>query len=178
MSIGYVLGIPNGSHAPATDRPNMTSNNDNIATYVGIDHVPFNTTGSGQHEQVTFAANNVPGAPTTPPVLFTNTVGSLPQLFFYSGSSTNQYTNGANGSTFLLGGMILKWGQGNANSGGGYTNNFVTAFPNGCYCVIATSRDSAFTGQFSVTSITASSFVCNRNSGSGVTGIYFVAIGY
>src|SRR5271156_6702184 len=95
MGIGYNLNIPAANHAPATDQPNMETNNNNIATYVAVDHVPFNTGGSGQHEQVTFNANNIPSVPTSPPVLFTNVQdgagnnlpNSIPELFYYSGSA-------------------------------------------------------------------------------------------
>jgi hypothetical protein len=181
MSISYIPNIPLSTNNPSVDQPNMETNTNSISSWVAVDHVGFNVSSpevSGQHLQVTFNSNNVPTTPTSPPVLFTNTVGSLPQLFFYSGASTNQYTNGVNGSTFLLGGMILKWGGGTANSGAGTTNSFASAFPNACYQVIVCSTDPSFTGQISVTSTSTGSFVCKRNSGSGVTGISYIAIGY
>lgn len=137
MTIAYNLGIPNAPNNPSTDQPNMKTNNDNIATYVAVDHVAFNTAGSGQHNQVTFHANNVPAPPVAPPVLFTDTVQTLPQLKFFSGDaahSSTQYVDAANGSTFLLGGIILKWGKviaANNNS----PATFAPAFPNHCYSV-------------------------------------------
>jgi hypothetical protein len=136
MTIAYNLGIPNSPDNPSTDQPNMKTNNDNIATYVAIDHVAFNTSGSGQHAQVTFNANNVPSVPTAPPILFTNTVAALPQLFFYSGDaahSSTQYVANANGSTFLLGGIILKWGHVTATDN--TTIGFPVQFPNNCFNV-------------------------------------------
>ncbi len=136
MTIAYNLGIPNAPNNPSTDQPNMKTNNDNIATFVAVDHVGFNTAGSGQHNQVTFHANNVPSVPTSPPILFTDTVAGLPQLKFFSGDaahSSNQYVVSANGSTFLLGGIIMKWGQVTAIDN--TTISFPVAFPNNCFNV-------------------------------------------
>lgn len=181
MSIPYNLNIPFATHNPSVDQPNMEANNNNIATYVAVDHVAFNTSGSGQHNQVTFNANNIPAVPTAPPVLFTNTVGSLPQLFFYSGaaaSGSNQYTAAANqGSTFMLGGIIAKWGVANTNSAP-VTTTFNAAFPNACFIVLLTNLNPSYTGTFSVNSFSTTSFVAQRLSGSGVTGAYFLALGY
>jgi len=181
MSIPYNLNIPLATHNPSVDQPNMETNNNNIATYVAVDHVAFNTSGSGQHNQVTFNANNVPSVTTAPPVLFTNTVGSLPQLFFYSGSAAsgqNQYLAAANqGSTFLLGGMIAKWGIANTNNPA-VTTTFTQAFPNACFIVLLTNLNSSYTGQFSVNSLSTTNFTAQRLSGTGITGAYFLALGY
>jgi hypothetical protein len=177
MTIAYNLGIPNAPNNPSTDQPNMLTNNNNIATYVAVDHVAFNTSGSGQHAQVTFNANNVPSVPTAPPILFTNTVAGLPQLFFYSGDtahSTNQYIAGTTGSTFLLGGIILKWGVGALS---GSPTTFSTAFPNNCFAVVITGTSTLYTGGFVATALLPGSFTSVRTSGSGATGFNYIAIG-
>jgi hypothetical protein len=196
MTIAYNLGIPNAPNNPSTDQPNMKTNNDNIATYVGIDHVGFNTAGSGQHNQVTFNANNVPVPPVSPPILFTNTVATLPQLFFYSGDaahSANQYSisgsggTGSGGSTFLLGGLILKWGVVAATDN--TTINFATAsgavFPNNCLGVQLTlytaSASSANAMILSVSPTPSNSaFTPRIRTSAGTTGsatIFYLAIG-
>jgi hypothetical protein len=181
MSIAYNINIPLSSNNPSVDQPNMETNNNAIATYVAVDHVAFNTSGSGQHNQVTFNSNNIPVVPTSPPVLFTNTVGSLPQLFFYSGASTSsssQYLLGANqGSTFMLGGIIAKWGIANTNNTP-VTTTFAQAFPNACFFVQLTNLNPSYTGTFSVNSISATNFTAQRLAGSGITGAYFLAFGY
>jgi hypothetical protein len=178
MSIPYNLNIPAAANNPSTDQPNMQTNTNNIATYVAVDHVAFNTTGSGQHNQVTFAANNVPSVPTSPPVLFTNTVGSTPQLFFYSGASTTSsqvYHNASTGSTYLLGGIILKWGLINpATNGTTYT--FDHPFPNSCYNVQVTINIASTVVPVGVNGFTASGFTF-RTTGSGVP-IAYSAIGF
>src|ERR1700729_2313552 len=162
MTIAYNLGIPNAPDNPSIDQPNMKTNNDNIATYVAVDHVGFNTAGSGQHNQITFHANNVPAVPTAPPVLFTNNDAfSLPQLFYYSGDaahSSSQYVASPNGSTFLLGGIIIKWGMGALTGLPGPSVTFPVAFPNNCYSVTITGSSTLYTGGFVVANISPNGF--------------------
>lgn len=144
MSIPYNLGIPASNHNPSVDQPNMLVNTNSTASIIAVDHVGFNTSGSGQHNQVTFNANNVPSLPTAPPVLFTNIQdgngnnlpGSLAQIFFYSGANTKastQYLSALIGSTFALGGIVMKWGAVTATDN--TTISFPAAFPNNCFNV-------------------------------------------
>lgn len=190
MSIGYTLGIPASGDNPSTDQPIMQANNDANPAIWLIDHIGFNASGldkSGLHKQVTFNNNNIPAVPTAPPVLFTDTVAGLPQLKFFSGDaahSSSQYVFGAadstNGSTFLLGGMILKWGSNSANNPGNaitFAGDGSNAFPNHCFAVVITSTNASYTGGFAATAVTKTGFTATRTSGAGNTGIYYVAIG-
>lgn len=189
MSIPYNLNIPFATHNPSVDQPGMEQNNNSIATFVAIDHVGFNTAGGGEHAQVSFYGNNIPALPTTTVsgnnqgILFTNTVnaGTVNQLFYYAGTaaqSSNQYTAAANqGSTFLLGGMIAKWGIANTNNPA-VTTTFLNAFPNACFIVLLTNLNASYTGQFAVTSISTTNFTAQRLTGTGITGAYFLALGY
>lgn len=148
MSISYKQNIPNPPNIPAQDVPNMQANTNAIFNFVGIDHVNFNTSGSGQHNKVTFNSNNVPTPPVSPPQLFTNTVNGLPQLFYYSGDankSANQYVASSTGSTFLFGGIIMKWGSQSGSNSAIVTFNWATAFPNNAFSVSAITRGVAAT---------------------------------
>lgn len=190
MSISYITGIPASNHNPSSDQPNMLINTNSIAQYVAVDHVPFNTATSGQHEQVTFNANNVPSVPTSPPVLFTNIQdgagntlpGSIPELFFYSGSaavSQNQYVSQANGSVVLMGGIIMKWGIYNL-PGTGFNQPviFPVAFPNNCFSVVAIAN--AGTNGVTVascTSLSTTGFTAIKTSSSTSLNINYIAIG-
>jgi hypothetical protein len=182
MTITYTAGIPNAPNNPSVDQPNMKANNDANLAIWGIDHVSFNAGTSGIHNQVTFAANNVPAVPTSPPVLFTNNVASIPQLFFYSGSAAqgmNQYIASGNGSTFCLGGIILKWGT-YMTGGDGNSINFAVAFPNGCFNVQVTIQSgSSPNSQIYVKmgTVTVSSFQTAK-TGSSNYPIFYTAIGY
>lgn len=174
MTFPYTTNTPFATHNPSIDQPDMETNTNSISGIIAVDHVGFNTVGGGQHNQVTFNANHVPVTPTAPPVLFTNMVGSLPQLFFYSGSSFNQYVNASHGSTYLLGGIILKWGSGALS---GAPTVFTNPFPNNCYAVVITGTSTLYTGGFVATALTPSQFTSVRTSGSGATGFFYVAIG-
>lgn len=147
MSFTYSPSIPAANNDPADDQPLMQQNFASTSGLINVDHVGFNTAGGGRHNQVTFDSNNVPAIfPVTPPVLFTDIVANVSQLFFYSGDaahSVNQYVNTVappiKGSTYLLGGIILKWGNKlNASSG---PILFASDFPNACLLVIAVSND-------------------------------------
>jgi len=189
MTIAYNLGIPNAPDNPSTDQPNMKTNNDNIATYVSVDHVAFNTAGSGQHNQVTFNANNPPASPTTPPILFVNDrdgagnilPSSLSELFYYTGSATqskSQYVSTQNGSVLLLGGIILKWGLviGAANN---TTVTFPVAFPNNAFVVTVSGGLTTGT-QPTINVNTASESVTGfvlKITGTTPVNIFYIAIG-
>lgn len=186
MSISYNIGIPDAPDNPSTDQPLMKNNNDNIATYVAVDHVAFNTTGSGKHNQVTFQNNNIPAVPTSPPVLFTNIVGSLPQPFFYSGDAAhgqNQYAvTSANGSTFALGGIIIKWGNFGITSGSGsQAVSFPVAFPNNFFSLSLlpnTTTPASGVGSISFGGTgSPSGFTAFRSNTSGTVTYFYIAIG-
>jgi hypothetical protein len=137
MGIFYDPTKPAANDKPANDQSPMQMNFASIKTLIDVDHVDFNNAQYGQHNQVTFAANNVPTVPTTPPVLFTNNVLGLAQLFYYTGDVPNgaqQYVSGANGSTMAFGGIIIKWGL-QMNAANNTTVNFVSDFPNDCFAV-------------------------------------------
>lgn len=73
----YTIGIPAANNNPSSDQPLMRDNFTAINNLIDIDHVTFNNTDQGEHKQVTFNANHVPGVSPTDPssILYTN-VGS------------------------------------------------------------------------------------------------------
>lgn len=191
MGIPYNTGIPAASHNPSVDQPNMLVNTNSIAQYVAVDHVPFNTSGSGEHEQVTFAANNVPTV-TTPPVLFTNSQdghgnnlpGMLAQLFFYSGAAAggqNQYEiSGTSGSVLLPMGIIIKWvQQAGVATTGGTTNTFASAgladFPNNLFTVVVTNTNTSTLHSIGISGWAKTGFTAKSDSSS--VGFGYIAIG-
>jgi hypothetical protein len=184
---GYTSTIPASPNDPADDQPLMLANFSAIATWVDVDHVGFNVSGYGTHEQVTFAANNVPITPVAPPILFTNNkdgVGntlpaSLAEMFFYSGTtaqSSSQYIALPSGSTMTLGGIIIKWGATGAIGDNGIVT-FASPFPNSCFAVQLTITDpNASTKTINVKSgLTLSNFTVRVSSGT--ISAYYLAIG-
>lgn len=190
MTIAYSLAIPNPPNDPADDVATMQSNAGAISTIIAVDHVGFNVSGGGQHNQVTFNANNVPVPTVNPPVLFTNNQdgagtslpGSLSQLFFYSGDaahSKNQYNiTGSNGSVLLPMGMILKWGSQSFSGSQNPSVTFTNAFPNNCFGVQLTllNANGTVPAAWRLSTVTASGWTGNVQA-TGSTTMYWLAIG-
>lgn len=177
-NFSYTDTEPAPNSTPSFSQPLMLVNCQSIEGLIAVDHVGFNSNNGGQHKAIEFNQDTsyVPIPPVSPPQLFTNTVSGLPQLFYYSGDaahSANQYVANANGSTFLLGGMIMKWGVIGPVGAGGTTITFPVAFPNACYVVTATAL-SASTPSVSVSSIGTTSFVAKASSS---TNACYIAIG-
>ena len=119
----------------------MQINTNAVDRLVAVDHVSFNTTGSGQHMQITFNGNNAPGGLPTDPssIIFTkNNIAGHPYPFFLNselGSVAGALaflpdlvTVGSNYG-FKLGTMIFNFGSA-AGSVGGSSVNFAIPMSN------------------------------------------------
>lgn len=170
-TFSYDGTIPNPNDPPNGDVDQMQTNSASISGIIAVDHVGFNLPSGGEHNQISFAANNVPSFPTGIVsgnylgVAFTNNQdgngttlpGNINQLFYFGGASStgtkNQYVAAGNGSVLTLGGIIIKWGSGFS---GAATISFTTPFPNNCFVVLAMSADTGTAG-------TANTYVYARN---------------
>lgn len=194
MTFSYDPTLPNPPNDPGDDVTQMQVNSASISQIISVDHVGFNAvSGGGFHNKVTFNANNVPVPPVSPPVLFTDTVAGLPQLKYYSGdaahSSDQYYLNQnagnafAQGSTFLFGGIILKWGFYEMANGVGTVNiTFFKPFPNAAYSITFGSNVSGNPNNLpisQVVTLTTTGFTAARVNGSsgGIFRYYFQVIG-
>ena len=199
MTIPYSSAIPNPPNDPADDVAIMQINAGSISTIIAVDHVGFNLGGGGQHNQVTFNANNVPAIfPVTPPVLFTDLPSNhgggptYSQLFFYSNSiprSSDQYVLTGNsgapakGSVLTFGGIIIKWGTYTLAPGVPSTPvTFANAFPNNVFSLTFGSTVSGSPNDLPVYSaLTTAGFTGGRvNTSTPLGGTYvynYIAIG-
>ena len=189
MSTTYNPNVPNPPDAPSVDVFPMHSNASGIGNWCGqYDHYGLNNVANtGLHKQITFAATNVPTAPTTPPILFTNTQdgagNNLPnmiaQLFFYSGSAAqgkNNYVSTGAGSVLIFGGIILKWGTATPTSGTNFTVSYPVAFPTATF--YANAIPSGNNRIMNVTNLTPSNFSMNANAAYSAGDLfYWFAIG-
>lgn len=171
----YNKDIPFSTHNPSVDQPNMLTNTNSTFDWAAVDHVGFNTTGGGRHNQITFNDVSTQAVPTNPvSVLYTkNDAFSKPQLNFLNSQNFTNTLSG-NGSVLLMGGMIIQWGFGAVT---GSSVAFPTAFPNNCFSMVVTGTSPLYTGGFVVSALSKTNYTVSRTSGSGNTGYYYIAIG-
>jgi hypothetical protein len=161
-----------------------------------VDHQTLtDATDGGKHNKVSLLQQGAdPAALATTPIIYSKQVNypgpvTRSELFLREalgdGGSVVQMTNlfttpsaGANGTTTLPGGIILKWGT-VASVVNNTTITFATAFPNNCYNVSVTviRNDTASRVLYVRTgSVTTTQFIVRTDSG-GTSGIYYMAIG-
>lgn len=196
MSLTYTPNLPNPPDDPADDVSGMQTNAGSINTIWAVDHYSFAGPIAGAHKKIRFPSPNVPTFPLDYPSLFTNTQDGLgnnlpnlvPELFFYSGDasqSQNNYVSANQGSTFLFGGIILKWGQFTTSQTipATFSQNFVTPFATNCLCVVLTPiNTNAGNSTYKLNSFSPSSFsmtILTSTAGSGAHNFAYtyIAIG-
>lgn len=160
MSSNYNPGIPTGTLKLNQDYQNIQNNFQQLDTTFGTDHttVSLNTAENGFHRNIRMIPNSTTttNAPNNQPVTAPSAVTGIGQLFsavINDGINTDNalyFLTGANrlmqltrnfaptiaktGSTFLAGGLILKWGTNVTLSATG-TVTFANAFPAACFLV-------------------------------------------
>lgn len=206
MSSMYQPGIPTGSVDLDQDYLNIQHNFTQLDTSFGKDHVPFSTTlNNGYHTSVhldpvstttTNPTNNYP--PVQPPTTAgfgqlwsdeeTDGSGTDNALYFLTGKGNNikLTTNflpisNNTGTTFLPGGIILKWGQFNPSSATTGTKTFAAAFPNNCFRVFLqvtnTNVQPLSNFIFYISSESTTGFNWSSNNTSFNQAVNFIAIG-
>lgn len=178
----FNANIPQSTDLISNSQPQILANFSQLNTQFAVDHNAFNTgsgNGNGHHKKVFF--DNAPVAPTvagTESAIYPGLVSAAQQLFFKNAVGAVQLTGttvaSASGSTFLPGGIILKWGTGAIT---GSTQTFPVAFPNNAYSMIVVGSATSYTGGFVVSALSTTNFTVSRTSGSGNTGYYYIAIG-
>lgn len=63
MSITYTTGIPDPTHNPSVDAPNMQTNTNSIDSWNSIDHFTFSSLNAGKHKYIQLPANSTPPSP-------------------------------------------------------------------------------------------------------------------
>lgn len=181
----FFPSIPATNNDPSSDQPNMQTNNQSINDWSAVDHVGYNTVDGGTHKQVTFSSNNTPSLPTTFPTFFTDITTGLAQPRFYSGSAaqtSSQYVPTVSpGSTFALGGILIKWGTVSiAGSTSSQVVSYVSAFINATLSVVLTATNQNGAGRTVYISATSSSgfTVSVVNANTQPITYNYIAIGY
>ncbi len=198
----YKDNIPFSTNNPSNDQPNMLTNTNSIDGIIGIDHFSFNDNRGGTHQQVQlFNTSGVNGAIPAGlqgngwETLYASATAGNGEIWFVRGATATgiQLTGPGNpialsqGSTFLPGGLILKWGSGSIPANSTHVNstrNFASAFPNTCFGVQLTLRalNSGITSTSNTFSILAVSttqfqFLYNGTNSDNYPNFYYMAIG-
>ncbi len=201
----YQPGIPTGTVDLDQDYLNIQHNFTQLNTTYGTDHVPFATAlNNGYHTSIhldpvsTLSIN--PSNPNNyPPTQPTTTAGfgqlwddqendgsnTDTALYFLTGNGNNiklttNFLPIANntGTSFIAGGIILKWGQFNPSTLITGTKSFAVPFPNACFRVFLQMTNGVTPGVTNayIVSESAASFDWSM-SGSFNQAINFFAIG-
>lgn len=194
--ITYNANIPNPPDDPGDDVTIMQRNSSGISQWTEVDHVGFNDPDGGLHQQVTFDMANAASTSPQKSVIFTGKASPAPainldQLFYYPAlsvpsQSSGQYTYGnvpsfpgpgtsMGGSTYLMGGFILKWGTLSAAANNG-TYNFVSPFINNCFSVVVSININSTPTVIGVNGFTNNGFTFKSTLSTNVPITYF-AIG-
>lgn len=197
--------IPQPNHYLSQSQIDLLSNNGQLNTVEGVNHVSFDNaipinslnTERGKHHMVELLNRDTSGS--APPYVVIDPPGTITEMVLYAKdriyaapigiTETTMYLRKANGnlfqmsgldpvaaqtgSTFLPGGMIIKWGRTTVNIGG--TITFVQQFPANCFSVTCTPHNAATAKPLSIWNPVATGFqVFPDNNGTVVT---WMAIG-
>lgn len=186
--MSYNPGVPTANQTFKETQGPINTNFTVANTAFGVDHVNFQTvTNQGNHNKVTLVTTTDPAAVAQGPIVYSKSIGGKQEIFFRQATGdgsavvqltdmANAITGGtANGSTFLPGGVIMKWGQFNAVTAT-FTLTYTTGnFPTNTLAVVLTPINSGSGGNYRISGLSSTGFtVVNPNAGST---FYFVAIG-
>ncbi len=117
----YNPNIPISSDIPAQSQAQFLTNFQQLNTVFDADHVPFNDATSanrGKHDKSTYIAGSDPATAAGEIAVYSKNAGGVPELFMRDQSSGTviQLSKGVPsatfpGSTFLPGGVSMKWGN-------------------------------------------------------------------
>jgi hypothetical protein len=196
--ISYITNIPNPPNNPQTDVPNMQINTNSINSWVGVDHIGFNTSGpagvsGGFHNVVHLATQggiaNDPTLVAGTGELYTKTdSSSVIQLFYrQSNGFVNQltYVNSLSfaspGYVTVTGGAVFMWGT-KSISGTSTNVSFVPSIFTNVFNIQLTGINvgtNTHTDCMSVQpgSVSTSGFTAIYSGGAAFNSFYWLAIG-
>lgn len=182
----YTTGIPASGQTLGSSRSQILNNFSSLKTTIDQDHVDMNNTGPGKHKQSTYPESAV--GPTTAAnegALYSKVAATITELFWRGESAATevQMTTGvptiaSSGSTFLPGGIILKWGVFSlANGQASFAQTFVTPFINNVWSIVITAASSNANNFVSWDNQTLAGFTPHRINTAGISFFTYVAIG-
>ena len=187
--MSYLPNIPTAQQTLKSSQGPINTNFTQANIAFGVDNVAFQTvTNQGMHNKVTLVSGADPTAATQGPILYSKQVtypGPLTknEIFFRQASTdgslitqltdmfTGSVTSNSPGSTFLPGGIIMKWGTSGTS---GMAQSFSGAFPNNVFAVTAGIADTTGTRTvtFTIQGLTGVTLFF-----TGAVTAYYIAIG-
>lgn len=145
----FQANIPLATDLISISQSDIKNNFTSLSTSWNVNHVDFNASGAGKHKFVSLPNQLVdPATAVSEVALYAKAVAAIPTLFLRkeSNGSIIQMSGQdpialTNGTTFLPGGIIIKWGQFSTNAGGTATPTFASAFPTNCFVVVTSVID-------------------------------------
>ncbi len=170
---------------------NFASLRTTISNVTQPNHVDVNNSGAGKHTFVQMPVQ-IPGAANLPLAneggLITETVSGKSELFYVRDAINTYYqmtgptTISPNGTTMILGGIIIKWGNFGFGAGvGSEPVAFPTAFPNNFYSLsLLPNTTTPINGVGSISfggTGSNSGFTAYRTNTTGIVTYFYIAIG-
>ena len=178
--------IPQSTDIPSQSQAQFLTNFTQLNTVFGQDHVTFNDATSanrGKHDQSTYIdQGSDPATSSNEIALYSKALSGVSTLYMRKESSgTVVQLSGvdpsaaSSGTTFLPGGLVLKWGTSASVSNNG-TVNFATPFANNCFAVCVTINIGSTVSPVGINGSTTSGFTFRTTAAGGVP-IQYIAIG-
>lgn len=186
----YNPNIPQTSNILSVSQGQLLTNFQQINTVFSKNHVAMNnatTANRGKHTAVQFSRrSSAPALDSTDGAYYTKNSSGTNVFWQRQGGAEVKITNvdpsiGANGHTFLPGGLLIQWGSLNVPSGESSSISFPVAFSSVPYSINVTARRSATASDtpmfVSSTHLpTATNFRIVNTSSNAHTG-YWMALG-
>ena len=182
--MAYKKDIPGASDILSTSQDDIKNNFNTADTSFAINHSAFTvaTADAGKHLYCTLIEQTAPTTVANEVSLYSKEEDSVSTLFLRHESAGTEVqlsvaaanvVASAQGSSYLPGGVIIKWGNGVAKT----AVTFGVAFPNNCWSVTATTGPAAETrtsGAIYTTSISKTGF---NTVDEHTWGFQYIAIG-
>lgn len=178
----YQANIPQPTNLISVSQNDILQNFQAIDAAWNINHEDFNAANQGKHIYVEMPNQGAdPAGAATQMTLFSKLTGGNSQLFYKRDAEGTSYqltgtnpTAAASGSTFLPGGLLLKWG--NVVAAASPTSvSFASAFPTACFSVTVAINNNSPAFSATVNSVGTTGFDLYTTK-TGVTHFY-IAIG-
>lgn len=183
----YNPNIPLSSDIPSQSQAQFLTNFQQLNTVFDVDHVPFNDATSanrGKHDKSTYIAGSDPATAAGEIAVYSKTSGGVPELFMRDQSSGTviQLSKGVPsatfpGSTFLPGGVSMKWGS-FTMTGTSATVTYSSPFTSSPFSVVITPIDSgAAAGSWRVGTTTLTGFTASTTPSVSGGSWFYIALG-